>query len=455
MIYEAFIYSCLAIICGFFLSLWIKYSFRQFENEPIKFHCFLTELNNSICNAIKERVGAYKPPFWYHPAFSVIKWGCNSNFAYEREIYCHDDGTQYEVDWYPKIPTKESFHSGNICIHLPGLGTCSKSKVSQGLTRIITQNGMVMGIIIPRGKHYPLKTSKLWHAGCTDDLNHLLQQITNRFSDLSLSSLSVKTTKYESTEYEEANKEIRILLIGYSASANILSKTMLELTSDSSSYAMFNKNENRIVQKGIKEGKEHNNVFLGYNLSNNVKIMCAVAVSVTYDYVKTRISAEKTFLGFILSLILCRRYKNFIKRNRKVYESIDKLILQKLLNCYLVSQYDELIYSYLGYKTIQECYNHYSSYNMNQMKIPFLAIQPKDDFIQGNNIANNLPIDKYVTSPAVILMTTQYGNHLGFYEGGLWDALSNQTSYTYPGKVALSFFESIIANEKLNIVKEK
>jgi hypothetical protein len=41
-------------------------------------------------------------------------------------------------------------------------------------------------------------------------------------------------------------------------------------------------------------------------------------------------------------------------------------------------------------------------------------------------------------------METKYGNHFGFYEGSLLDAFKNQTSYTYPAKLATEFFETIL-----------
>jgi hypothetical protein len=38
----------------------------------------------------------------------------------------------------------------------------------------------------------------------------------------------------------------------------------------------------------------------------------------------------------------------------------------------------------------------------------------------------------------------QFGNHFGFYEGGIFEAFSNKTSYTYPAKVATEFFAVIL-----------
>ena len=56
-------------------------------------------------------------------------------------------------------------------------------------------------------------------------------------------------------------------------------------------------------------------------------------------------------------------------------------------------------------------------------------------------------IEEYTQNPNVIYVEPEYGNHFGFYEGGLFELFTNKTSYTYPAKVALEFF-SIILDEK-------
>lgn len=63
------------------------------------------------------------------------------------------------------------------------------------------------------------------------------------------------------------------------------------------------------------------------------------------------------------------------------------------------------------------------------------------------NVRNHLMIEEYTQNPNVIYVEPEYGNHFGFYEGGLFELFTNKTSYTYPAKVALEFF-SIILDEK-------
>ncbi len=91
---------------------------------------------------------------------------------------------------------------------------------------------------------------------------------------------------------------------------------------------------------------------------------------------------------------------------------------------------------------------HVVPFDIHKMAIPFLAIQPNDDFIQGGELKLNTPTEIYTASEHVIYMETEHGNHLGFYEGGLFDAFTNKTSYTYPARVAVTFFETIVSFEQ-------
>jgi predicted alpha/beta-fold hydrolase len=118
-------------------------------------------------------------------------------------------------------------------------------------------------------------------------------------------------------------------------------------------------------------------------------------------------------------------------------------ILYKVINTTYVSEYDRTVYPLLGYKTEEECYEHYSAFDIDKLRIPIVAIQPIDDFIQGNDIRGNIPLDKYTASPTVLYMETSHGNHLGFYEGGVLEAFSNDTSYTYPPRVAIAVHNAI------------
>lgn len=62
--------------------------------------------------------------------------------------------------------------------------------------------------------------------------------------------------------------------------------------------------------------------------------------------------------------------------------------------------------------------------------------------IQGN-ARENCHVNDFYSNPNTIYLETYYGNHFGFYEGSIFQAFSNTTSYTYPAKVALEFFNVV------------
>lgn len=60
----------------------------------------------------------------------------------------------------------------------------------------------------------------------------------------------------------------------------------------------------------------------------------------------------------------------------------------------------------------------------------------------------NVDVSIYQKNNNIIYFEPHHGNHFGFFEGDLVDAMTNTTSYTYPAKVATEFFDAIL--EKLS-----
>jgi len=76
-----------------------------------------------------------------------------------------------------------------------------------------------------------------------------------------------------------------------------------------------------------------------------------------------------------------------------------------------------------------------------------LVIQPLDDPLHWNKINENIDISKFIKNENVLFYAPHYGNHFGFYEGKLLEAFSNKTSYTYPAKIGLAFFRTVVQHE--------
>lgn len=63
-------------------------------------------------------------------------------------------------------------------------------------------------------------------------------------------------------------------------------------------------------------------------------------------------------------------------------------------------------------------------------------------------VRENICLDKVTCNPNLIYLEPQHGNHFGFYEGRLRSAFSNTSSYTYPARLAITFFNTIIEEER-------
>lgn len=59
----------------------------------------------------------------------------------------------------------------------------------------------------------------------------------------------------------------------------------------------------------------------------------------------------------------------------------------------------------------------------------------------------NICIKEIIDNPNILYMETKYGNHFGYYEGDLFDAFTNNASYTYPAKIASQFFGTVLTNQ--------
>jgi predicted alpha/beta-fold hydrolase len=55
-------------------------------------------------------------------------------------------------------------------------------------------------------------------------------------------------------------------------------------------------------------------------------------------------------------------------------------------------------------------------------------------------------VEEIKKHPDMIYMETTYGSHIGFIEGGFFEAFSSDRCYSYPARVALTFFN--LAAEK-------
>jgi hypothetical protein len=63
-------------------------------------------------------------------------------------------------------------------------------------------------------------------------------------------------------------------------------------------------------------------------------------------------------------------------------------------------------------------------------------------------VRDNINLERVTANPNLIYLEPMHGNHFGFYEGPLSAAFTNTTSYTYPARLAVTFFNTIIDHQR-------
>ena len=86
-----------------------------------------SSFNRSIAEVLRVNVGPYSPPWWYSSVLgTLIPFGRNLNLRYERQIFEHENGATFVVDWFPQKLTSADIKP-RIIVFLPGLGLSSRN----------------------------------------------------------------------------------------------------------------------------------------------------------------------------------------------------------------------------------------------------------------------------------------------------------------------------------------
>lgn len=148
-----------------------------------------------------------------------------------------------------------------------------------------------------------------------------------------------------------------------------------------------------------------------------------VSVANVWDFIKGshHIEHGSVFNRFVYNNILGGALRSLIYTHRYAFEkhpsSSIQGSLQRLFNERFVSlrTYDELVTTKLyGFHSADDYYASISSIRfISKIRVPFLGLNAMDDPIVG---ANTLPICEALTNPWTILVSTEKGGHLGWYE---------------------------------------
>lgn len=285
-------------------------------------------------------------------------------FSYKRQIFLTSDGGTIALDWLmsinvmePTIRLQDEGHGVNrdpIMIVIPGLTSDSESAYVKHLAFEAAQNGWNVVVSNHRGLGGVSVTSDcFYNAGWTEDIRKVVDHIHNRFS------------------------EAPLLLVGTSIGANVLVK------------------------------------YLGED-GANVPIVGAAAICSPWD------------------LLICDRFINRRRVQRfydqalafglKGYAQMHQSILSRLVDwdgitksC-SVRDFDNYATRVLGkYETVDTYYRRNTSATyVGTVKVPLLCISALDDPVCTREA---IPWDECRANKNVVLVTTQHGGHLAYFEG--------------------------------------
>ena len=354
--------------------------------------CAETEFNLKFKSTLLQQIGDYQSPWWYSPHLgTMIPFGVDHSLSFDREVLYHDDGSCNAIDWYPCKPpspiTPE--HNLKVCIFLPCLGGNSDHKFAMNFALAVSSKDYYTAIVTTRGIGEPLRTNAAWHPAFTDDAYLTMHHV-----------------------FKSYGPSVKIFFAGFSAGSNIVLQTLLR------------------NQKG----------------KNPIPVVGACCVCFVADYVRVRNELENSALGRVYSYLMAKKQKDIIKNNAHAFddrvEEVERLMKSTYLNEFDSAALN-LIY---GFADEEELNRNFSCMGIADLQTPYIGIQPRDDPLFLGKVRENIPYQYLSRNKNFIYIEPSAGNHFGFYEGDLFEAFSNKTSYTWPAKCAILFFESLLGN---------
>ncbi|KAI0037036.1 Alpha/Beta hydrolase protein, partial [Vararia minispora EC-137] len=226
-----------------------------------------------------------------------------------------------------------------------------------------SQGGLGMRAIVMNSRgcnHSPVTTPKLYHAGATDDIRHAMLWIAKTFPDSPVYGL------------------------GFSLGANLLTKYV---------------------------GEE----------AESCPLSAAVSIANPFDFVAVSKNVE-SFNKRIYNFAMGNAARALLARHRKVFEdsitisrdALDGFLKKRFV---VLRDFDTAITApVFGFAHPLEYYATVSSARfMSRIRIPFLGLNAADDPILG---PDTLPLGDAYTNPWILLVRTQQGGHLGWFEAG-------------------------------------
>ncbi|KAI0325714.1 AB-hydrolase YheT [Cubamyces sp. BRFM 1775] len=348
-----------------------------------------TEPATSLVQLVRDKVPALGPDakfdgvWWLPGGHAQTIYSTIGNFSkvdpvvYERRPWCFrvflqlPDKGIVAVDVAPPLASHPISGSEDVLLVAHGLTGGSHEAYVRAVLARVTRNrdagglGLRAVVLNFRGCNgSPLVTPRLYHAGSSDDIRHVVLWICHTFP------------------------ECRIYGLGFSLGGNILTK-----------YA----------------GEE----------GDACPLQGLVTLANPWDFVEgSRHMLRSPSCRYVYRYALGGALRQLLYVHRKVFLDAAKLPLSRHLvedvlrwPSITLGQYDTFVQAPMfGFKSSTDYYAYCTSSRLApDIRVPLLAINSTDDPVVSTT---SLPFDQIPNSPWLVLAVTQTGGHLGWYERG-------------------------------------
>lgn len=202
----------------------------------------------------------------------------------------------------------------------------------------------------------PLVTPKLYSGYCTADLDETVRHIKRRFP------------------------ETPLVGVGFSLGGNVMAKYVSEC-------------------------------------GDTCPFIAATAIGNPFDLLNASRSLHSTFLGrFFYSRFMTANLIKLFRRHMSVFQHDGRFQVESILNSKIVPHFDEhFTRRSLNFKSLEEYYFRAScTHYLQKIRIPCFFLNALDDPVC---VKSGIPFEKIRQNPFLLLATTPFGGHLGWWTG--------------------------------------
>ncbi|CAG8613467.1 3830_t:CDS:2 [Funneliformis mosseae] len=330
------------------------------EIEKIKLYDYVQK----NCPSLIGEKAYYYPTPWIGNGHAQTAYAAYQNFEgihlidYERKFVSTSDGGQIAVDWTPPVSNKPFDNTPTIIV-LHGLTGGSHESYIRCLLEILVNppyNYRAVVINFRGCAESDITSPRLYSAGVTDDIRPVISYIKKCIPNAPL------------------------LGIGFSMGANMLIKYLGE------------------------EGER-------------TPLFAAASVANPFDLIGGTRSLERTYIGkYVYSPTMANNLKKALARHEHIMKEDKRLDLEYAKSAFTLREFDARLTAIsFGYETVDHYYRDASSSQyITKVKIPLLCLNAEDDPVASHEC---IPFDECIYNPNIILATTYYGGHLGWFTG--------------------------------------